>query len=571
MIRTERRPLSRHRQVALAAALTALAGSAQAFQFDAPEGWSIRWDNTLRASTKYRLQPADPTLSQAFAGGNPANGPQALNFNAGDQNFQERGIFSERLDLLSEFDAVWQRDFGLRVSGAGWYDHKIRGTTQATDPFNGQSPYNEFSDQTKRRAGRKAELLDAFVFGGWRLGSETKLTARLGRHGLQYGESLFFGDNGIARAQGPIDIDKLLAAPGAQFKEIIRPVPQISSQLQLGSNMSIGGYYQFRWEEDRIPAPGTYFSTSNNGWGTTLNEVVGLGPTTTFLLTPGGDIKPKDSGQYGLQLKYRFADTDYGLYYARYHDKGGQIFGRLNFLGAPNAFGQLPGQWYFKFPEGIRTWGVSASRSVGQFNLAGEASIRQNMPLRSTNMLYGFPTGLPAPAPATSPEPQYATGKTAHVNFSWLATLEPNFLSQETSFMGELAWHRVLSLNDPNGELDKSRTRDATAIRMIFSPSYRQVLPGLDVSVPVGLGYTLQGYSAISAGWASKNSGDVSLGVEGNYLGVWQMGLNYTHYIGKAIPFVNYATAATLGAPTFSTGQPLADRDFISLSVRRTF
>jgi len=41
---------------------------------------------------------------------------QALNFNAGDQTFQGRGLVSARADLLSEFDAIWRRDFGIRVS-----------------------------------------------------------------------------------------------------------------------------------------------------------------------------------------------------------------------------------------------------------------------------------------------------------------------------------------------------------------------------------------------------------------------------------------------------------------------
>jgi len=552
------RPQWQWRRVALAIAALA-AGHAQAFQFDTPEDWSIRWDNTLKGSTKYRLRDADAALSQAFVGGNPANGPAALNFNAGDQNFQRKGIVSERLDILSEFDVVYRRNFGLRLSAAAWYDHKIRGTTDATDPFVGQFPINEFPAKTRRTAGRKAELLDAFVFGGVRFDNQVKLTGRLGRHALQYGESLFFGDNGIARAQGPIDIDKLLASPGAQFKEIIRPVPQASAQLQLSPALAIGGYYQFSWEEDRLPPSGTYFSTANIPWGSEQSELVGLGPTTTFLLNPGGDIKPRNTGQFGLQMKWRIDETDLGLYYAKFHDKDGQLYGALNFAGAPNLFGQLPGQWYYKFPEGIRTFGVSASHSFGDFNVATEASIRQNMPLRSTNMLFGFFPG--------QPQPQHAVGKTAHFNVSTLASFGPNFLSQESSLVGEIAWNRVLSKNDPDGELDGGRTRDATALRLIYTPSYRQALAGLDLSVPVGIGYTLRGNSSITA-WGAEDTGDFSIGLEGNYLGVWQVGLSYTKYIGKAVPFVDYHTTPL---PTYGLGNHLADRDFIALSLRRTF
>src|SRR5206468_2375277 len=193
--------------------------------------------------------------------------PQALNVNAGDQNFQKKGLVSARLDLLSEVDVVWRKDYGLRFSAAAWYDDKLHRKTQAdNDPTIGQTPFDEFPALTRKIAGNKAEVLDAFVFGSWRLDNDMKLSARLGRHALQYGESVFFGDNGIARAQGPIDIDKLLASPNAQFKEIIRPVPQLSAQLQLSPTVTLGGYVQFGWEADRLPPAGSYFSFANIPW-----------------------------------------------------------------------------------------------------------------------------------------------------------------------------------------------------------------------------------------------------------------------------------------------------------------
>jgi hypothetical protein len=52
---------------------------------------------------------------------------------------------------------------------------------------------------------------------------------------------------------------------------------------------------------------------------------------------------------------------------------------------------------------------------------------------------------------------------------------------------------------------------------------------------------------------------------------VWQFALNYTHFIGKAVPFVDFAPAASGGSPIFSHGNPLADRDFVALTLRRTF
>ncbi len=551
--------------IAVAAAL--VASNVQAVEIDTGNpDWSVRFDNTLKGSLVYRTKDADPALTDSFrllVPGVPQSAfPQALNFNAGDDNFRKKGFVSKRVDLLTEFDAVYQRNFGVRASAAAWYDAAYQGKTDAVDGFNGQTPTNEFPEETRRLAGRKAEVLDAFVFGGWNLGEGRKLTARLGRHGLQYGESLFFGDNGIARAQGPIDIFKLLASPNAQFKEIIRPVPQISTQLQISPSVSVGGYYQFKWEADRLPPAGSYFSTANIPWGSQQTEAVGIPNVGNFVLAPGGDTKPKDSGQFGLQLKLRLDETDLGFYAAQYHDKDGQLYGQIDPTAPVSPFGTQPGTWHYTFPENIRTYGVSVSRSVGDFNLAGEASIRDNVALRSTNMLYGFFPGQPLP--------KYATGKTAHINVSTLATFGPNPIARESGLVAEIAWNRMLSKNDPDGELDAGRTRDATAVQFIYTPSYRQALPGLDLSVPMGVRYTVAGHSSVTA-WDAKGAGSFNVGLDGNYLGVWQFTLVYTQYIGKAVPFVDYSPLLTGGSAIYSKGNPLADRNNIALSLRRTF
>jgi Protein of unknown function (DUF1302) len=564
----------------LIAAAAMLSVGAHAVEIDTGNpDWSIRWDNNVRLSAKLRTESADPVLKDSFrqipTGAPPPapatfSFPQALNLNAGDQNFQNKGLVSARLDLLSEFDAIWRRDFGLRLSAAAWYDDRLHRKTDAdNDPTIGQTPYNEFPSRTRKYAGEKAELLDAFVFGGWRFDNGMKLNARLGRHALQYGESLFFGDNGIARAQGPVDIDKLLASPNAQFKEIVRPVPQLSAQLQITPEIALGGYVQFRWEEDRVPPSGSYFSSANIPWGSQQPEFVNIPPETpisgSYLLTPGGDQKPKNSGQFGLQLRWRLDETDLGFYVARFHDKVGQLYGNLNPAGAPGPSGALPGTWFYKFPENVKTVGASASRSFGDFNVAAEASVRGGMPLWSANMIYPGAFGAPQPRPAL--------GRTAHVNLSTLATFGPSFLARESALVAEIAWNRVLHKYDPDSELDKGRTRDATALQFIFTPSYRQVLPGLDLGVPVGLRYVVDGNSAITgAGWGAKDTGAFNIGLEGNYLSVWQFTLNYTHYIGKAVPAVDLSPLLQPGGSAiYGHGNPLADRNYLALSLRRTF
>src|SRR5438874_1685893 len=117
-------------------------------------------------------------------------------------------------------------------------------------------------DNTRKLHGRKAEVLDAFVFGATDVGT-ARVSGRLGRHTVLWGESLFFGANAIAGTQSPVDAIKASSVPGSTTKEIIRPVGQASGQVQLSPALTLMGYYQYEWERTRLPAAGSYFSVGD--------------------------------------------------------------------------------------------------------------------------------------------------------------------------------------------------------------------------------------------------------------------------------------------------------------------
>ncbi|EWS54052.1 hypothetical protein X551_03143 [Methylibium sp. T29] len=219
-------------------------GAAHAFEIrtDNPD-LKLRWDNTFKYSNAFRVKSQSERLLQD------------VNLDDGDRNF-DKGLISNRLDLLSEVDVGW-KSLGFRASGAAWYDSVYNRRNDHDSPASANSTsvgYNRFTDATRELHGRKAEVLDFFAFGKTDLGS-MPLTVRLGRHTLIYGESLFFGSNGIAAAQGPVDLVKLLTVPSSQFKEILRPVEQVSGVLQINSQMTLGAYYQFKFRESIIRPP----------------------------------------------------------------------------------------------------------------------------------------------------------------------------------------------------------------------------------------------------------------------------------------------------------------------------
>ena len=544
-----------------AAALLCLASpAALAFEFDTGNpDVKVMWDTTVKYSNAFRLQ----NPSQAIVGGANYDTTSAgyfPNTDDGSRNFK-RGLISNRLDLLSELDVSY-RGFGARVSAAGWYDTVYQRGHNDNDSPTTANPvsvaYNQFPEDTKRLHGRDAEVLDAFVFGKFKLG-QMAASVRVGKHTLLYGESLMMGFNGIAAAQAPIDVVKAVSVPNAQFKEFMLPVNQVSGQLQISPNVTVGGYYMLDWKGDRLPGAGSYFSGMDALAAGGERLIVGYAPGVgNVSFYREGDMSPKKSGQGGLQVKFHVGEVDYGLYAVRWNDRGPSGLYLHPFAGAPvvSANGMQVGTYQWVFHEGIRAVGGSVNTTLGNVNLGGEVSFRSNAPLDSDAQ-------LDLAGANNNSNPLYAVGKSAHAQINWIASIGPTFLSREADFVGEIAWNRRLSITKNAAAMNPNATRDASNIRFIFEPKYRQAMPGLDLSVPVGVGYGLSGNSSVVGPFLGQHTGDISVGLNGSYLDVWRFGLNVTHYFGSAAPFIDGGHR--------SWRQSSADRDFLSFNVRRTF
>ena len=288
------------------------------------------------------------------------------------------------------------------------------------------------------------------------------------------------------------------------------------------------------------------------------------------------DLKASDSGQFGLQAKWRVAETDLGLYAIRFHDKDPQQVTRLGLVTIPNVSPFVaPTGYYLTWHEATTAFGVSASRSVGEVNLAVETSVRHNQSLASSGHAADASALAPPGAVAASDNrdnPAYAVGKTAHANVSAIWSLEPSALWREALFIGELAWNRLLSCTKSCAALDPNATRDAVSLRLVFEPTYRQVLSGLDLGVPVGLGWTPKGSRSVIGPFAypAEGGGDFTLGLNGTYDQAWKFNVAYTKFFGNAAPLLDLpANPAT--PPSFTYQQSRKDRDFVSISVRRSF
>lgn len=544
-------------RLTFAAALVACANQALAFQIDTGSSdFSLRWDNTVKYSAAWRVKDPSSKLTE---------GQTARNQDDGDRSF-EKGLISNRMDILSELDMGFG-DFGARVSGAGWYDTVYQDDND-NDPARANQrsvAYDEFTDDSRHLHGGDAELLDAFVYWNGEL-AERALSVRLGRHGLIWGESLFFGANGIAGGMAPVDVVKAVSVPNTQFKEITRPVSQLSTTYQLTDDVSLGAFYQFEWEETRLPAAGSYYSVSDIMGegnerlivGAPFPAFLGGNPDSPAAFFHGNDKEAKSSGQGGLQLRITDDTVEYGLYAIQYHDKTPKLYLKPG-TGAPNFSTGKIGEFYWVYPEDIQALGASFITSVGEYSFAGEASMRWNMPLVSNGV-----TITPGMEADNDSDAQYAIGRTAHVNLNMLASFGPNFIAQESGLVGEIAWNRLLKVTDNRQALDPGATDDAVGLKLVYTPTYRQVFPGVDLSVPVGISYFPMGKSAVLNSFGPNKGGDFNVGLSATYLDRVTFGLTYTHYYGPEDTNLNSASQ-------FNFKQSLKDRDYVAFSVKTTF
>lgn len=528
------------------------AGSAAAGEIDTGvTGLKLRWDNTVKYSTAYRLKDADENLL-----GNP-------NLSDGDTNFRKRGFTSNRVDLLSELEATYGQ-FGARLSGAAWYDTIYNRSNDnntagafgpGTSAVNTSDPGNatRFSPYTRRVHGRDAEILDAFVSNRFDVGGR-QATLRLGQHSVIWGETLFFGDNGIAGAMSPIDQAKALSVPNLRFQELLRPVPQASGQIQLTDELTAYSIYQFTWRPNRQQGSGSYFSPLDFQAGGDLIY------TPTGALRRTDTREGKNSGQGGLALRYRGEDTDYGIYALRFNSKTSQT-----------VTNPVSGQFYEAYHNGINTFGASANRSIGLFNYAIEASVRTNQDLLSPNA-YDVGNGA-----------RYAVGRTAHVNVSAFgSSLGTTSLWDDASLIAEAAFNHVIKVTEnedtlsgcqptsfPGSVCQPNGTRNSLRFQALFEPVFYQALPGMDIRLPMGITYQPNGSrNMVGLAPMPENGGSINLGIKASYLETWQIGFNYTHYYGGSGVLFSPVSG---GTQAWTYKQYFKDRDFVSFNLSRTF
>ncbi len=533
---------------AAVAALVGAAGRAGAFEIaTGSDDLVLRFDNSLRYNLAYRTDAQNNAIL-----GNP-------NADDGDRNFDE-GIVSNRLDVLSELDLSYGKSYGLRASAATWYDDRYRtrvgndSTATSNHLENGQ-PALGLSSGADRFGGPNGELLDAFVFGRFTVG-DVSTYLKFGRHTVYWGESLLLGGSthGISYSQMPIDVAKGFAVPGTDVKELFRPLLSISATSQLTSSLSVAGQYFLQWEAYRFPEAGSYLSFSDallEG-----GESIIAGPVR---FTHRADVHPDGKKDWGLSARWTpmWLEGTVGVYYRRFSDKLPQTH------LVPASL-----EYFFAYADSIDLVGVSVSKQILNVSVGAELSARRNMPLLSDAAVIAPGSALPAAG-----ETFGARGDTFHGVLNFLGVLTRTPLWDAGAWTAELTWNRwdhvsqgaqVFKGRDGYDQIDRV-SRDFVGFGGGFTPTWFQVLGGVDVSLPVTVSRGLSGNSAVLMG-GNKGAGTYSIGVSADVRSRYRFDLRYSDFFG------DFTTGPT-GAATVSNGVfgLLKDRGTVAFTAKASY
>jgi hypothetical protein len=593
----------RPRLTPIAAALACLALPSLAVEIDTGNpDVVLRFDNTLRYNLGYRVQGQDPKILA-----NP-------NYDDGNRNFAKGAMIASRFDLLSELDLVVDKKYGFRVSAASWADQAYRNLDNrnhatANTLVNGVPTAGALSPYTERFAkGPSGEFLDAFVFANFDLGA-MPVNVRAGRHTVYWGESLLGGGalHGISYGQYSLDLWKGYGTPGVEAKELYRPRESITMQMQPTAELTLAAQTFFDWESARYPESGSYLTVHDallHGGQSFI-----IGPNQRLLQGAAGT--PKKNGDFGLSARWspEWLDGTAGLYFRRTADIQPQLGVLPAVAGVPAAtctslgltplapntcyinpaaatvpqiLGGSVGQYRTFYGRDIDIMGLSLSQNIAGVSVGAELSMRQNMPLNSAAVTI-MPTPLANPAngqvalATLTDDAPGARGDTMHVLVNAIGLVPKTALFDVASWQTELVYSRWLKVTRNAAAFKGSEayranpanidgvTKDFVGLAINFTPTWFQVFPSVDMSMPLSWSGGLAGNAAVTSG-GNEGNGSYGIGLNADIESRYSLGLRYVGFYGE----YSETPTGAMNVPQAVTAA-LSDRGFVAFTFKTTF
>jgi hypothetical protein len=238
------------------------------------------------------------------------------------------------------------------------------------------------------------------------------------------------------------------------------------------------------------------------------------------------------------------------------------------------------GTYQVAYGNNIHLFGLSLSKNVAGVSLGGELSFRQNMPLASdavtvlpAALVPSTPGAIATTAVPANNDTPGALGSTWHGLVNGTYVLSKTALFDSASIAAELTWMHLAKVTqneavykgrDSYTAIDKP-TATYWGLGLGFTPTWYQLLPGVDLSAPLSWSQGISGNAATTFG-GNKGAGNWSAGIGATIFQTHLVNLSYIGYYG------DHATSQTGAATVFNgSSAAIADRGWVSLTYKTTF
>ncbi|WP_161805607.1 DUF1302 domain-containing protein [Frateuria defendens] len=407
------------------AVLLAFALPSHAVDFKLADGEITgKWTTRVVAGAAMRTSsPSKHLVGKGYrSDGRPKGGDGADTADDGNVNYGKGDVYSNLYKVVSGVDLKY-KNFGINASARAWYDAALdnRDVPQGS-AANGFGANRPLSDRGLNHANRFSGFmwLNAYAYGHFALSDDVGLDLRAGKQTVKWGEDLFAQNLNLVN---PIDYTTLHRPGTDPATEAQLPVELLWGKLGLGKEVSLEGFYQWKWRANEYDPCGTFFSSTDLGFDRSCSSIqsnayypinaysanAGKWLSDSFMyqqgaILPGGPaVYGRDHGQWGVSLHYAPAalGTDFGAYYMVINSRSpylnattinpatqnNALVPALTAAGVPLAYANLSARLssiteYWVFPNAIRVAGLSASTRVAGWKLAGEVSYTKDLPVQ---------------------------------------------------------------------------------------------------------------------------------------------------------------------------------------------
>lgn len=283
----------------------------------------------------------------------------------------------------------------------------------------------------------------------------------------------------------------------------------------------------------------------------------GPGPAWAYPAKSAGEMRQGSPtadpplGDWGISARYRSRslNTEFNLYWAESQERRLQSPPGSGAAVPPAVF--MGDESARAYPEGVRVLGAGFQTSIRRGSVGSDVELSRNTAF----------TGAPLDSvPGTGADPQdklnYVASQLVRVRLTGAYSLPATALWDSATVRLNVGRQRLNSVSRNAVAIDPGGNRHSRSVQLVFTPGWSEILPNLDLSLPLSLSYSPKAQAPLPGVDRTYKGFKLSVGASAVYQKSWNADVSFIRY---------FQDAASSSSP------PSRDRNFVWVSIQRSF